>query len=181
MVSQTTRKSSHTHLWTAFEHHALLCLIAKQIQITGVVRAGDSRNYGKKKKYFDLAGSVRHAHRDVADALNRALSDPGRTSYIPDNEVSAMIELLFEREDVVKYMERQTVGRVTRAMKRVWNRGLEYDTYGGRKGQLEKLKLQERQKGRAKSTAVPESIEDVTSSWGGEGKFSNSVRNYGRY
>lgn len=38
------------------------------------------------------------------------------------------------RKDVVGYLERQKCGRVTRGVKRIWNRGLRLDgTYAGRK------------------------------------------------
>lgn len=170
MVSQTSRK--HSHQWTAFEHHALLCLIAKQVQITGVVKPGDSINYRQKKKYFDLAGSVKHAHHSVAEQLNSALSDASETGEIPHNEVSAMIDKLLSRKAIVKYMERQSVPRITRAMKRVWNRDLKFDTYGGRKGQMENLK---KQKASRKATAVKKSVDGVDSSWGGcgQGAFSH--------
>jgi hypothetical protein len=169
MVPQTS------HLWTAFEHHTLLCLIAKQIQITGIVRPDGSRKFGRGKK-FDQARSTKHAHSDVADALNKALTDPGHNTYIPEKEVSAMIDLLCKRENVVKYMERQEVGRITRSMKRVWTRDLKYDPFGGRKGRMDLLRSQERKKARGKSNAIVESIEGVASVWGREGMLSDSVK-----
>lgn len=77
---------------------------------------------------FDLSKSIKHAHRDVADALNRALNYGNQVNDIPVEKVSKMIDrLLEERKDVVGYLERQGCGRITRGVKMVWNRGARID------------------------------------------------------
>jgi hypothetical protein len=56
--------------------------------------------------------------------LNRSLNYGNHERDIPAEEVSAEIDrLMEERKDAVGFMERQRVGRITRAMKRVWERG----------------------------------------------------------
>jgi len=56
--------------------------------------------------------------------LNRSLNYGNHEHDIPAEEVSAEIDrLMEERKDAVGFMERQRVGRITRAMKRVWERG----------------------------------------------------------
>lgn len=133
MPSTSTRKRHHH--WTAFEHLALLCLICRQMQITGTSSPLRIRKAGHTKVIFDLAKSIKHAHHDVADALNRSLNYGNQANDIPVEEVSAMItKLMQQRKDAVGYLERQKISRVTRAMKRVWNRGARVHVAGcGRK------------------------------------------------
>lgn len=102
----------------------------------------------RTKAIFDLSRSIKHAHRDVADALNRALNFGNQGNDIPAEEVSRMIERLMEtRKDAMGYLERQRCGRVTRGVKRVWNRGLRLDFGGtgggGRKDVAESFEVRE--------------------------------------
>lgn len=171
MVSRPARR----HLWTAFEQHALLCLLARQIQITGISNRGKHPRHGRKKGSYGVTGSMKHAYADVATALNRALNYRDETQDIAVEEVSAMIDkLLSERKAAVKFMERQKLGKVTRSMKRVWDRGLNFDGsvkewLNGRKEKLEKLVME---KASDKLTAAVENnTEGVSSGWGGQGEF----------
>lgn len=118
---------------------------------------------------------MKHAYADVATALNRALNYRDETQDIAVEEVSAMIDkLLSERKAAVKFMERQKLGKVTRSMKRVWDRGLNFDGsvkewLNGRKEKLEKLVME---KASDKLTAAVENnTEGVSSGWGGQGEF----------
>lgn len=87
---------------------------------------------GHTRVIFDLSKSIRHAHRDVADALNRSINFGNQANDIPVEEVSAMItKLMDEKKDAVAYLERQKISRVTRAMKRVWDRGVRVERVGG--------------------------------------------------
>lgn len=80
------------------------------------------------KTSFSLSKSMKHGHRDVADMLNRSLNYRNHADDIPAEEVSAMIDrLMEERKDAVGLMERQTVGRITRVMKRAWERSARVD------------------------------------------------------
>jgi hypothetical protein len=89
---------------------------------------------GHTRVIFDLSKSIRHAHRDVADALNRSINFGNQANDIPVEEVSAMItKLMDEKKHAVAYLERQKISRVTRAMKRVWDRGARVEGMGGRR------------------------------------------------
>jgi hypothetical protein len=173
--------SKHRHHWTNFELNALLCLICRQVHTTGTSSPSRIRKGGHSKVIFDLSKSIKHAHRDVADALNRALNYGNQANDIPVEEVSKMIDrLLEERKDAMGYLERQGCGRVTRGVKMVWNRGVRVDrdeTGGGRKDISESFPEKEPtveraggRKSHGTSTAAATQLDDGGFASGGDGR-----------
>lgn len=103
--------------------HTLLCLMAKGLH---------RENPGKRP---DPPGrEKRHAHLEVATALNKAVHGNDFESDISKLEVSKMIDkVLEERKAIVGaggYMERATPGRITRGLKRMWDRSTKFDFDG---------------------------------------------------
>jgi hypothetical protein len=90
----------------------------------------------ERGKGNDEPGDMRrHAYLNVATELNKAVngaSDFGRD--IDKKEVSRMIDrMLIEKKGVVGkggYMERATNGRITRGLKRMWEREPSFDYDG---------------------------------------------------
>lgn len=107
--------------------HTLLCLMAK-----GVHREKRS------KKNDDPGHAKRHAHLEVATALNNAVHKNDYESDIPKQEVSRMIDQLLEERKAILgpggYMDRATRGRITRGLKRMWDRPTKFD-FNGSKGE----------------------------------------------
>ena len=81
---------------------------------------------GRGKKTDDPNKMKQHAYLDVATALNDAVHKGDFANDIHKKEVAKMIDqLLVERKSVMGkggYLERQFGGRITRGLKRVWER-----------------------------------------------------------
>lgn len=90
--------------------------------------------------------------------------------------------LMEQRKDAVKYLERQKIGRVTRAMKMVWNRGGRCDGSGsGRKDAWESFPYKDPRgrkprgkNGRSKVTEAAPQVDTggIASGWDDQGEFS---------
>lgn len=130
--------STRLHNWTEFEEHALFCIIARNIHKTGLPKEADPtetpatlarRRAAARMAETGSMPSIRQAHIDVADLLNKAIHGVGNYGKDIDKaEVSRMIDhLMVEKKGAIAYLERQRVARVTRAMKKVWRRGLDFD------------------------------------------------------
>ncbi|KAI9734068.1 MAG: hypothetical protein M1818_007006 [Claussenomyces sp. TS43310] len=134
------------HKWTAFEQRALLCLLCRNVHVTGIIASeadeditvrGLSRGAGgDQRKKRQTAGarkrcevSKQHAYMDVATLLNRAVNGAGEYGQdIPAKEIAEMIErVLRERKAAVGVMGRLKTGRLTRLVRRVWERRLGFE------------------------------------------------------
>jgi len=124
----------------------------------------------ERGKRSDQPGQQRqHAHLTVATALNDAVHKGDYEQDISKKEVSKMIDrVMEERKGVVGkggYMERATNGRITRGLKRLWERPTKFD-YDGSKSEWDlwrKAKEAEREriaKGSAPKEVIQQTIED---------------------
>jgi hypothetical protein len=131
---------SSEHEWTVFEEHTLLCLICRNIHITGfhpeeaeTFLSASGKKFAKmsskrEEKEQGLQGTKKHAHTDVATLLNAALHGSDYQKDISAVEVSKKIDkVLSEKKAALKFMERNAKGRVTGAIKKIWQRGLQFD------------------------------------------------------
>jgi hypothetical protein len=89
----------------------------------------------ERGKRSDTTGAARqHAYLEVATALNTAVYKNDFANDISKKEVVKMIDrVLEERKGVVGrggYMERATRGRITRGLKRLWERPTKFDYDG---------------------------------------------------
>lgn len=102
----------------------------------------------------------RHAYLEVATALNNSIHKNDFEHDINKREVASMIDkFLEERKGVVGkggYMERSTPGRITRGLKRLWDRTSKFDYDGSKIEWKLWRKAKEMEKERiAKSGASP--------------------------
>ena len=86
-------------------------------------------------KKSDTPGRARrHAHLEMATALNNALHGNDFENDISKREVSKMIDkILEERKAIVGpggYMDRAVPGRITRGLKMMWERSTKFDFDG---------------------------------------------------
>jgi hypothetical protein len=90
------------------------------------------------KKSDDPNKARQHAYLEVATALNQAVHKDDYRNDLDKREVSRMIDwALLERKGVVGrggYMERQVVPRITRTLRRMWERPTKFD-YDGTLGE----------------------------------------------
>ena len=106
------------------QKHTLLCLLAKGVHLE------------ERGKATDEASVMRqHAYLNVATELNKAVNgENGFGNDIDKKEVARMIDkMLVEKKGVVGkggYMERSTKGRITRGLKRMWEREPSFDYDG---------------------------------------------------
>ena len=154
------RASSTNHVDQ--QKHTLLCLMAKNMHL-------DEKSVRNEEE----RALRRHSYMNVATALNTALN--GETGSferdIDKREVAKMIDrMLQEKKGVVGkggYMERATMGRITRGLKRMWERGTRFDYDGSMSGRARWRKRSE--KGRtcnatgstSKREAITQAVEKV--------------------
>jgi len=134
----TEMSQNQPRKWTKFEKHALLCIMARYIHKTGLHKHKDPTEtptmQARKRAAAQMAEtgevpSVCHEHMDVSDLLNTILHGSGKYDDDIDKvEVSRMIDkLVVENKGALAYMDRQTAGRLTRGMKKVWERRVDHD------------------------------------------------------
>lgn len=108
----------------------------------------------KRRKRSDSPGQdKRHAHLEVATALNLAVHGNDFNKDISKREVSWMIDkILKDRKAIMGfngYIERNSPGRITRGLKRMWDKnskldfdGSEFEWRNGRKAkEMEKARI----------------------------------------
>jgi hypothetical protein len=114
----------------------------------------------------------RHAYMNVTTALNKALNgeNGGYGDDIDKTEVAKMIDkMLVEKKGVVGkggYMERATSGRITRGLKRMWEREPSFDYDGSLSEWNQWRKAAEEEKRRIAAGGAPK---------GGTGTVEKSI------
>ena len=101
-----------------------------------------------------------HAYLNVATELNKAVNgENGFGNDIDKKEVAKMIDkMLVEKKGVVGkggYMERSTKGRITRGLKRMWEREPSFDYDGSLSEWGQWRKKSEAEKRRVTADGVP--------------------------
>ncbi|OBT68173.1 hypothetical protein VE03_02401 [Pseudogymnoascus sp. 23342-1-I1] len=161
MASQPNGKAAkdegQRRKWTTFEETIMMNLIVRSIHRTGL----------EKDELSKLSDSTapRHKHRnarrakevgnpdtfkyvDVGTALNRALHKSDYTEDIPVEEVKKLLHFfLRNKKGAIAVIDRQPAARLTRSIRRIWNRGLNFvgtiaEWEGGRKA-AEEVKRRE--------------------------------------
>lgn len=104
--------------------HTLLCLLAK----------GKHLEVHHGKKSDDENRIKQHAYLNVATELNDAIHGITYKNDLDKKDVARMIDkMLAEKKGVIgrgSYMERQAVPRITRGLKRLWERPTKFDYDG---------------------------------------------------
>jgi hypothetical protein len=116
------------HQWTQFEERTLLALMARGVHI---IKVPDNASERSKNNFID-----------IATALNAACN--GRSEYendIPIKDIVVKVNEIKSRKATMAFMDREKVGHLTRAMSRVYERGVKSDglerkqSQGGHKDQ----------------------------------------------
>jgi hypothetical protein len=129
----------------------------------------------ERGKRSDEPGAMRrHAYLNVATELNKAVH--GNSNFgndIDKKEVAKMIDkMLVEKKGVVGkggYMERATRGRITRGLKRMWEREPSFDYDGSLSEWKQWRKESEAEKRRIAAGGAPRESSGVMQSIEGEG------------
>jgi hypothetical protein len=115
------------------------------------------------KRTDDNSVLRQHAYLNVATKLNEAVHKGDYVNDITKKEVSKMIDkVLVERKGVVGkggYMERSTSGRVTRGLKRAWDRNPPIDFDGSLSEWSQWRKASEAEKERIAKGGAPKEPE----------------------
>ena len=104
--------------------HTLLCLMAKGLHCENPGKKSDNNPERVK----------RHAHLEVATALNKAVYGDDFENDISKREISKMIDKILEERKAIfgsgGYMDRSVPGRITRGLKLMWERSTKFDFDG---------------------------------------------------
>jgi hypothetical protein len=107
--------------------HTLLCLMAKGLHREKIKK-------GRRRSSDTPGRAKQHAHLEVATALNSAVHGSDYSKDIGKRDVSLMIDKILEERRAITgfngYMERATPGRITRGLKRMWDRTTRFDYRG---------------------------------------------------